>query len=105
MGLFIKDPLTRTYGATFLRIMVTAMPLMAICYPMIVQFQALGRAKESLICSILRKGALDIPLLFVLDRVLPLYGCMMVQPIVDSIALGVVLLFYRRVNRSLEEDV
>lgn len=99
VGLFMDDPLTREYGARFLRIMVTAMPLMAVCYPMIVQFQALGRAKESLICSILRKGALDIPLLFVLDRLLPLYGCMLVQPIVDSIALIVVFVFYKRVNR------
>jgi len=74
-------------------------------YPMIVQFQALGRAKESLVCSILRKGALDIPLLFVLDKLLPLYGCMMVQPIVDSIALVVVFVFYKRVNRSLMQEM
>lgn len=105
VGLFIEDPLTRRYGAAFLRIMVTAMPLMAICYPMIVQFQALGRAKESLICSVLRKGALDIPLLFLLDRLLPLYGCMMVQPVVDSVALIVVLFFYRRVNRSILQNL
>jgi hypothetical protein len=44
---------------------------------------------------------LDIPLLFVLDRLLPLYGCMLVQPIVDSIALIVVFAFYKRVNRAV----
>lgn len=40
---------------------------------MITQFQAMGRTRESLICSILRKGSLDIPLLLLLDR---LYPCM-----------------------------
>ena len=81
VGLFIDDAATQQYGAAFLRIMVTAMPLMAVCYPMIIQFQAMGKARESLVCSILRKGVLDIPLLFLLDTWLPLYGCMWYSPL------------------------
>ena len=97
-GLFIDDPLTTEYGATFLRIMVTAMPLMAISYPLIVQFQAIGRVRESLICSLLRKGVLDIPMLFIMNAVWPLYGCMLVQPIVDGISLTAAMLFNRRIR-------
>ena len=51
-GLFIADARTIEYSAAFLRIMVVAMPMMSVCYPMIVQFQAMGRVKESLVCSI-----------------------------------------------------
>ena len=80
--------------------MVTAMPMMALCYPMIIQFQAMGQARASLVCSILRKGVLDIPLLFLMDALLPLYGCMWVQPIVDTISLVVALRFYRHIQRS-----
>lgn len=100
-GLFIEDALTRAYGASFLRIMVTAMPMMSLCYPMIIQFQALGKVKESLVCSILRKGVLDIPLLFLMDSLIPLYGCMMVQPMVDTISLFFCIGFYRKMNRTL----
>ena len=100
-AVFIQDPATVAYGAVFLRCMVTAMPLMALCYPLIIQFQAMGRARESLICSILRKGVLDIPLLFLLDGLFPLYGCMWVQPIVDAVSLAVSIWFYRRVQRDL----
>ena len=100
VGLFIKNPQTVAYGASFLRLMVTAMPMMSVCYPMIVQFQAMGKAGESLICSVLRKGVLDIPLLFVMDALLPLYGCMLVQPTVDSISLIVALLLYRRIRKG-----
>ena len=57
VSLFIADAATVRYGAVFLRCMVTAMPMMALCYPMIIQFQAMGRARESLVCSILRKAA------------------------------------------------
>ena len=67
---------------------------------MIIQFQAMKRTKESLICSALRKGILDIPLLFVMDSLLPLYGLMWVQPIVDAISLIVCCLFYRRLKKQ-----
>lgn len=99
-SLFIADTQTISYAAAFLRRMVTAMPMMSVCYPMIIQFQAMGRARESLICSILRKGVLDIPLLFLLDGLFPLYGCMWVQPIVDTVSLLAAGLFYRRIGRE-----
>ena len=77
--------------------MVVAMPMMAVSYPMIIQFQAMGKPRESLICSILRKGVLDIPFLFLFDWIKPLYGCMWVQPAVDGIALCAVIFFYWRI--------
>ena len=97
-ALFIEDATTIAYSAGFLRRMVTAMPMMSLCYPMIIQFQAMGKVKESLITSVLRKGVLDIPLLFFMDWLMPLYGCMWVQPIVDSISLVVAGTLYFRLK-------
>ena len=74
--------------------MVLAMPFMAFCYPMTIQFQAMGKVREALIVSILRKGVLDVPLLFLMDNLIPLYGCMWVQPIVDCISLIVASTLY-----------
>ena len=99
-SLFISDPVTIDYSAGFLRRMVTAMPMMSVCYPMIIQFQAMGKSRESLICSILRKGVLDIPLLFLMNGIFGLYGCMWVQPIVDTISLIAAGGFYRRLRRT-----
>ncbi|MBQ0038013.1 MAG: MATE family efflux transporter [Clostridiales bacterium] len=99
-GFFIKDAATVHYAAGFLRRMVLAMPLMAACYPLIIQFQAMGKVRESLICSLLRKGVLDIPFLFLMDGLLPLYGCMWVQPIVDTIALTAALICYFRLKKK-----
>lgn len=99
-ALFISDAQTITYGATFLRRMVLAMPFMALAYPMIIQFQAMGKVREALITSILRKGVLDIPLLFLMDGLFPLYGCMWVQPIVDCISLIVASAFYFRMQKG-----
>lgn len=104
-GLFISDTTTIAYSAKFLRIMVVAMPMMSLCYPMIIQFQAMGKVKESLICSILRKGVIDIPLLYLMDNFIPLYGCMTVQPIVDTISLIVAIYFYRKILLELKTTV
>lgn len=103
-GLFIDNELTISYSSVFLRLMVMAMPMMSLCYPMIIQFQALGKAKEALICSVLRKAVLDIPLLFILDSLIPLYGCMLVQPIVDTISLIVAIQFYRKILRKEKKN-
>lgn len=101
-ALFIQDPITIQYSAGFLRRMVTAMPMMSVCYPMIIQFQAMGNVKESMVCSILRKGVLDIPLLFLMNSLLGLNGCMWVQPIVDSVSLIAAAFFYQNLRRTEE---
>ncbi len=100
-SVFIHDFVTINYGSAFLRCMVTAMPLMAFCYPMIIQFQAMGKVKAALICSILRKGVLDIPLLFLMDSIFPLYGCMWVQPIVDFISLLAAIGYYKKEKQKI----
>ena len=99
--IFIDDPETVRLAAAFLRIQIIAQPLVAVNYPMIIQFQAMGLVKEAMICSIIRKGVLDIPLLFIMNRLIPLYGCLAVQIIVDFISLIVCLFLYRNVNRRL----
>ncbi len=97
--LFIDDAQTVAYASSFLRRMVIAMPFMSVCYPLITKFQAMGKARESLIVSVMRKGVLDIPLYFVMDAVKPLYGCMWVQPIVDTLSLAAAVLLDRRRRR------
>ena len=104
-SLFISDAQTISYGAAFLRRMVLAMPFMAFCYPMIIQFQAMGRVREALITSILRKGVLDVPLLFLMDGLFPLYGCMWVQPIVDFLSLIIASGFYFRMQKGDKHEV
>lgn len=104
-SLFISDTQTISYGAAFLRRMVLAMPFMAFCYPMIIQFQAMGKVREALITSILRKGVLDVPLLFLMDGLFPLYGCMWVQPIVDFLSLIVASEFYFRMQKGGKHEV
>ncbi|MFR3921458.1 MAG: hypothetical protein ACLTYN_05200 [Dysosmobacter welbionis] len=58
-----------------------------------------GQGQESLVCSILRKGVLDIPLLYLMDALFPCTA-VWVQPIVDAISLAAALWFYRAIQRG-----
>ena len=101
--LFIENAKTVDYAASFLRRMVLAMPCMSVCYPLIVKFQAMGKAKASLIVSVLRKGVIDIPLYFLMDSLVPLYGCMWVQPIVDTVSLIAAVSINHAIIRELKK--
>lgn len=96
--LFTQEPVTIDYIVPFLRIQVVAMPFMALCYPAITLFQAMERTREALTCSILRKGVVDIPLLFVMNAIWPLYGCLWVQPIVDFTSMLFAVFFLNRLK-------
>ena len=99
-AIFIKEPVTATLAAGFLRRMCVAMPFMSLCYPLIIRFQATGKAKEALIVSVLRKGVLDIPLLFLYDALWPLTGCMWVQPTVDCLSLVVATALSKKAGKQ-----
>lgn len=75
---FIRDNETVTFGAAFVRLRVVAVPFMALTFILVSVFQGAGTAKEVFILSFMRKGILDIPLMFVMDHIFPIYRLMLV---------------------------
>ena len=75
IGVFIQSGAgSLEYGARFLRILCLGAPFSACAYACISFFQAVGRGKKSFLLAILRKGILDIPLMFLLQVLYPIYG-------------------------------
>ena len=84
IGLFIQGgSASHGYGETFLRILCVGAPFSACAYMVISFFQATGQSLKSLILALLRKGLLDIPLMFFLNSALPVYGIVWATPIAD----------------------
>ena len=75
--------LAETYGAECLRILCIGGPFSACAYAFISFFQGVGEGRRSFLLAILRKGVLDIPLMFALGSVLPLYGVVWATPVAD----------------------
>lgn len=88
------------YGAAFLKILCVGAPFSAFAYAVISFFQATGCGGKSLVLALLRKGIVDIPLMFLLSKLLPVYGIVAATPITDIIccltALMLFLIFIRR---------
>lgn len=86
IGLFIPEASeSHEWGNRFLRILCIGAPFSACAYAVISFFQATGHGVKSLILALLRKGVLDIPLMFVLNGIYPTYGIVWATPIADII--------------------
>jgi len=77
--------------------------MMAISYLITTMFQATGHPKQALTISIFRKATIDIPLMFLFNHLFPLYGLMMVQPIVDTMSVGLAFSLYRNFSKELNK--
>ena len=106
IGVFIQhDSPSLDNGARFLRILCLGGPSSACAYAFISFFQATGESLKSFLLAIMRKGVLDIPLMFILVRPIPIYGIVWATPIADAICCAAaVVLFTAFVRRLAHHD-
>ena len=74
ISLFMKNEIIVEYGSHFLRGFCLGLPFLCIDFLAVGVFQAVGMGRFSLAFAILRKIALEIPALFILNHFFPLYG-------------------------------
>lgn len=102
VGLFIQHESDSVlYGARFLRILCLGGPFSAWAYAIISFFQAVGEGRKSFVLAILRKGVLDIPMMFVLLRLIPTYGIVWATPIADVLCCATAAALFARFTRRL----
>ena len=104
IGIFIQhDSPSVDYGARFLRILCLGGPFSACAYAFISFFQATGQSMKSFMLAIMRKGVLDIPLMFILVKPLRIYGIVWATPTADiaccCAAVGLFIQFMRHLER------
>jgi len=91
---FMQDLQTVEYGSWFLRGMAISVPFLSMDFLAVGVFQAVGKGPLSLLMALLRKAVLEIPALYLLNWLLPLYGLSLAQ-LVSEVCMslvGVVLL-------------
>ena len=93
--LFMENGEIVAYGSQFLRGMCLGMVFLCVDFLAVGVFASLGMGKYSLLFAILRKVVLEIPLLFVLNKLFPLYGLAYAQfmaEVILAVAAVVMLL-------------
>ena len=97
--LFINDPSVVEYGASFLRLRALAMPSVVVEFMLIAVFQATGSARQAIVLSLLRKGTVDIVLMALANFMWPLYGLMLVQPLMETVGAITAIILFRTSSR------
>ncbi|MBQ6999585.1 MAG: MATE family efflux transporter [Oscillospiraceae bacterium] len=98
--LFMDNPEIIAYGSSFLRGMCLGMVFLCIDFMAVGVFASLGMGKYSLTFALLRKVVLEIPLLFLLNALFPLYGLAYAQCITEVILAGAALVMLVRIFRQ-----
>lgn len=93
--IFMEDASAVSAGSVFLRLHCVSIPFLSIISLIIAFFQATGRGKPALVLSFLRKGPIDIPLMWFMNIVWPMYGIMSVQPMMDIAVASVCVATYK----------
>ena len=86
-GLFISDAQTLDLASDFLRVRVLATPFMFLSFFTVYLFQAFGKGGISLFLGVTRWLVFNIPMLFIMNAFVGMYGIVWSQVIADSITV------------------
>lgn len=103
VGMFIGDASVIAYGSRFLRGFCLGLPFLAVDFMAVGVFQAVGMGKEALLFAILRKVALEIQALFILNWLMPLYGLAYAQFTAEVILAIAAVLVLKRLFKRIEK--
>ena len=98
---FVDDASSVQYGAEFVRLRTLALPFITVEFMLIAVFQGIGGAKQALFLSLFRKGILDLPLMALFNLLLPMYGLMLVQPLMECCGAIIAVMLYKKLQNSL----
>lgn len=102
--LFMKNETIVSYGSSFLRGMCLGLPFLCLDFLAVGVFQACGMGRKALIFAILRKIVLEIPALFILNRLWPMYGLAYAQLTAELVlsiaAVCTVVRLFQRISQD-----
>ena len=96
IGAFISDADTVRFGTQFLQSRCFATPFMFLSFHMVHFMQAVDRGKVSFQLAVIRQLCLNIPILFIMDRVFGMNGIVWTQMVADLINVVISYIIYAR---------
>lgn len=100
--LFMKNEAIVAYGTRFLRGFCLSLPFLCMDFLAVGVFQAVGMGKEALIFAIMRKVVLEIPALYILNALFPLYGLAYAQFVAEVVLAAAAVFVLIRLFKKLE---
>lgn len=100
--MFMDNDQIVAYGTRFLRGFCLGLPFLCMDFLAVGVFQAVGMGKEALIFAIMRKIVLEIPAIYILNALFPLYGLAYSQFAAELVLAVIAILVLARLFRRLE---
>lgn len=94
---FMENESIIAYGTHFLRGFSLTLPFLGMDFLAVGVFQALGMGKNALVFAVMRKVVLEIPALFILNRLVPLYGLPYAQPFAEMVLAAAAVFMLHRI--------
>lgn len=104
ISLFMENAVIVEYGSKFLRGMCLSLPFLCMDFIAVGVFQACGMGKKSLIFAIMRKIVLEIPALFLLNYIYPLYGLAYAQTVSEIILAAAAVITLVNLFKKLKAE-
>lgn len=96
MNFFINDPQTVALGTNFLRIRCLATVFMFMSFYHVHLFNSYGRGGEALFLGVVRWAVFNIPMLFIMNALVGMYGIVWSQLIADILTVTLSLIVHHR---------
>lgn len=105
ISLFMKNEVIVAYGSRFLKAMCLALPFLGTDFLAVGIFQACGMGSKALLFAILRKIVLEIPALFILNYIWPMYGLAYAQFTAEVVLATAAVLVVAKIFKDMEKSV
>ena len=105
IGAFMKNEEIIAYGTRFLRGFCLGIPFICVDFLAVGVFQAIGMGKAALSFALLRKIALEIPALYILNALFPLYGLAYAQSTAEFVLAVAAVIMLGRIFGRLQKQV
>lgn len=102
--LFMDNAAIVGYGVPFLRGMVLGLPFLCTDFLAVGVFQSLGYGKNALIFAIMRKIVLEIPAIYILNYLFPLYGMAYAQFVAEFVLAITAVVMLGRIFKRLQAN-
>lgn len=101
-AMFMENESIVAYGTSFLRGFCLGLPFLCIDFLGVGVFQACGMGEKSFVFAILRKIVLEIPALYLLNRLFPLYGLAYAQFAAELVLAAASIFVLRGIFKKLD---
>lgn len=102
--MFMSNEAIISYGTKFLRGFCLGLPFLCMDFLAVGVFQSVGMGKEALIFAIMRKIILEIPALYILNYLFPLYGLAYAQFVAEIVLAAAAVIVLAKLFKKIEKQ-